>query len=187
MIRVLAVLAHPKKDSHNGRFFYATVEHLKKQPNIQVDVLDLYEHAQRIPFYDFNTIKTNPFFLENKERIMAADRLLIMYPVWWYSVPGILKCWMDLISNYAWQYQEPYARPLHKITKSLVVNTAAMPNLFRWLFTRNSATETVKRMFRFMGIKQFVFYEIGRTEKLTSAQEKKHLEKIIKKSDWLIS
>jgi NAD(P)H dehydrogenase (quinone) len=185
-MRVLAVLAHPNKHSLNAHLFNAAIEQLKKHGAI-VDVLNLYEHAHRIPFYDRTTIHTNEFFLENKERFMAADRLLIVHPVWWYSVPGILKSWLDLITNFAWKYKggSTHAQALHNIKKALVINTAGMSNFVRWFCTRNSATAQVKQTFKFIDLTNAIFYEIGSTDSLTPELIKKHTEKIMSKADWL--
>jgi putative NADPH-quinone reductase len=186
MTRVYAVLAHPKgKDSLNGHIFYAIVEQLKKQ-NIEVDVLDLYQQAHRIPFFSYDAVHTD-FFKENKQRFMAADRLVVVYPVYWYSVPGILKCWLDLITNFAWKYEKfPHAKPLHHITKAMVINSAGIPNWYRWLCTKNSASETLKQSFKFIGLPKTYFYEIGNAGKLKPEQIQKHVNTILQKTQWLI-
>lgn len=191
-MRIYAVLAHPNKESLSGHLFYNTVDHLIKQ-NVTVDILDLYQQADRIPFYvPPTTIKHSSdsrfdFYFENKERFMVADRLFIVYPVYWYATPGILKCWLDLITNYAWRYQKGHCGiPLHHIKKALVINSASMPNWYRWLCTQNSATEMMKQSFKFLGINNYHFYEIGNTKKITPDQVNKHLTKILKKSDWLV-
>jgi len=194
MTRVLAVLAHPRKDSLTGTLFYKTVEHMRAA-GATVDVLDLYDRAKDILFYDANLKDAHaPFFEENKERFMAADRIFIVYPIFWYAVPGIMKCWIDLVTSYAFTYGPQdsttfsnYALPKHSIKRALVVNSAAMSNWFRWLRTRNSGTEMVKETLKFLGIWDYAFYEIGSTTKLTPERVKKHQEKILKKSEWLIS
>lgn len=209
-MRVLAVLAHPRKDSLSGRIFYRTVNHLEKQivhgVKVQVDVLDLYDRKdslkQEIPFYEpivspESSDWTNPqeqtglakypIYHETKELFMSADRIFIVYPIYWYAVPGILKCWLDLITNYAWKYENgPYGIPLHKIKKALVVNSAGMSNIFRWFRTRNSGTEMVKESFKFLGIRDYYFYEIGNTGKLTTEKVDLHIQKILRKTDWLL-
>lgn len=185
MVRVYAILAHPNKDSLSGRLFYSTVQHLEKQGAI-VDVLDLYEHADRIPLYS-RSLESNAFFQENKQRFMNADRLFIVYPVYWYAVPGALKCWLDLITNFAWKYDGGRAaKPLHSIKKLLIVNSANMPNWVRWFFTRNSATEMVRESFKWMGVTSCKVHEIGNAHKTTAEQAAAHQTKIIKKSDWLL-
>ncbi len=191
-MRIYAIIAHPKKTGINRTLFNAAVDHLKEQ-GVTVDILDLYERDNDVPFYHPpkemipGTDKRFNFFFENKERFMAADRLFIVYPVYWYAVPGILKCWLDLITNYAWKYEGgACAKPLSKIKKIVVVNTASMPNWVRWFFTRNSATEMMKQSFKFMGLKPYRFYEIGNAEKQTEKDMARHISKVLRLSDWLI-
>lgn len=189
MTRVYAILAHPKKDSLSGHIFYTVVKHLRDH-GIFVDVLDLYDHKEQIPFYIpslSQNIDQYPFAQQNKDRFMAADRLFIVYPIYWYAVPGIMKCWLDLITNYAWNFDKgPYGIPLHHITKALVVNSAGMSNLFRWFRTKNSGTEMLKDSFKFLGINRYDFYEIGNSGHLTTKKLENHFAKIIKKSNKLV-
>jgi len=169
-MHILAVLAHPSKTSTSGSLFYQAVAHLQQLPGVTVDVLDLYDHADRIPFYRLpaagqpieSAFADAPFFAENKARFMAADRLLLVYPVWWYAVPAIMKAWLDLVTNYAFASKGPNrARARHKIKKALIINTASMTWWYRLFFTRNSATEMVKQACRFMDIKQIKVHEIN--------------------------
>jgi putative NADPH-quinone reductase len=193
MTRILAVLASPTDNSLTSNIFHACVDAMRAQ-GANVDVLNLYERADSIPFYhpplagqpSDSGLSSIPFYNENKERIMAADRLFIVYPVWWYSVPGIMKCWLDLITNYAWKFEGGYKpKPLHHITKAFVVNSAGMPNLIRWLFTRNSASEMIKEFLRFIGVPSFRFYEIGNTYKINPDGYQHHVNQAIKKAIWL--
>jgi len=118
-MRVYAILAHDKKDSLNCHLFSQTIKYLELK-EIEVDPLNLYDYEKDIPFYshDKKNLEKNSFFKENKKRFMLADRLVIVHPIYWYSVPGILKTWMDLITNFAWKYEgKPYAKALHKIKK----------------------------------------------------------------------
>ena len=199
-MRILAVLAHPHKESHNGTLFSASVQHLQARGH-EVDVLDLYEHADKIPFYPKQlpgqhidqALAHAPFYQENKARFMAADRLLVVYPVWWYSVPGILKCWLDIITNYAWSFKDRSwrhgfnAHPLHKITKVLVVNTGGLSWWHQIFGPRNLAIKTLRASCAFMGIKAFKAHTLYSTRKLTPEQFNKHLQAVLKKCDWLAS
>ena len=193
-MKILAILAHPKKDSLSGRLFYQTVEHLKTSGAI-VDVLDLYDRMAEVPFYiapgssgwGEQGLSQFPLYNETKDRFLAADRIFVVYPIYWFAVPGILKCWIDLITNYAWKYEKgPYGKPLHAIKKALVVNSASMSNWFRWLRTRNSGSEMLKETFKFLGIFDYSFYEIGSTGSLTAAKVAAHTTKILKQADWLL-
>jgi putative NADPH-quinone reductase len=193
-MHVLAVLAHPKKDATCSTLFYAAVEHLRAS-GATVDVLDLYEHAHEIPFLQLpvsgqsaeSVMQNVPFYWQNKERFMAADRLLLAYPVWWYAVPGIMKAWLDLITNYAWQFTGGNkAKALHKVQKTLIINTAGMNWWHRLIGTRNSATEMIKASCTFLSIPHCKAYEVNATKKLTSDAMAKHTQKIMPLCDWLI-
>ncbi|MFA6527241.1 MAG: NAD(P)H-dependent oxidoreductase [Candidatus Babeliales bacterium] len=193
-MRVYAIVAHSKKESMNGHFFYQVVSHMKSEGHV-VDVLDLYDRADQIPFFGKHVIGgtqrdpiCHPFFIENKERFMAADRLFIEHPIYWYSVPGILKTWMDLLTNFAWKYEGGlHAKPLHKIKKTLVVNSSSAPLFYRKYLTSNPAKVQLRETFKFIGIPESKFYEIGSVTSLTLQDGQRHVEKINEKTHWLCS
>lgn len=193
-MRVLAVLAHPSSSSTSGKLFYEAVHALQQQGAV-VDVLELYHHAAHIPFLQlpevgkpFDSVFSNvPFYWENKKRFMAADRLLIAYPVWWYAVPGIMKAWLDLITNYAWQnnHKSHYAHARHTITKALIINTASMSWWHRFFGSRNSATEMVKESCKFLGIKTIKVYEVNTAKRRTDAQKATSSKHVAQLAQWL--
>lgn len=41
-----------------------------------------------------------------QERIAAADRVVLQFPMWWYSSPALLKQWQDDVLAYGWAYGE---------------------------------------------------------------------------------
>lgn len=193
-MRILAVLAHPKNSSLCGQLFFSSVEHLRAT-GATVDVLSLYEHAHEIPFLLLpeagqtieSALQNVPFYWQNKERFMAADRLLIVYPVWWYAVPGIMKAWLDLITNYAWQHTgKMYGKALHPIKKALIINTAGMSWWQRFLGTKNSATEMVRESCKFIGITQCKAYEIHATQKTTALLMAQRTQRVKALCDWLL-
>ena len=187
-MRIYAILAHDKKDSLNGFIFNKVTEHLKNK-KFDVDVMHLYDFADQIPFFvhDKNKTEQNSFFQENKKLFMDADRLLIVHPVYWYSLPGILKCWVDLITNFAWKYESgKYAKALHKIKKAMVINTSMAPAWYRKFFTCNPATTQMKENFRFFDIPKFYFYQIGSVSKLDENKVNLHIKKILKIVDELV-
>ena len=186
-MKIYAIIAHDKKDSLNGFIFEKIVDHLVTK-NADVDILRLYDYTAQIPFFVHNKekIEQNAFFQDNKKRFMQADRLLIVHPIYWYSVPAILKAWIDLITNFAWKYEKGYyAKALHKIKKAMVVNTSMAPAWYRKYLTSNPATRQLKETFRFFGILEFYFYEIGSVNKLDKQKVEKHVQKILKVADKL--
>lgn len=163
-MRIYAVVAHDRKDSLTYHIFNELTALLSKQDNVTVDILDLYDHAQEIPFYthDKTALAANDFYQKNKERFMAADRLLLVFPVYWYSTPGIMKCWIDLITSYAYKYTgKRYAEPLHSIKKVLIINSTMAPWWQNIFIFHNHVNQQLKSTFAFMGIKNITSYTIS--------------------------
>ena len=63
------------------------------------------DHLELRPLYDLY-----PDFdvdVESEQRALArADLVVWMHPVFWYSVPGLMKHWFDKVLAYGWAYGE---------------------------------------------------------------------------------
>ena len=183
-MKIYAIIAHDKQDSLNHYIFNQITKYLESK-NITVDKLDLYDYEKEIPFYYHNRdkLEKNIFYKENKKRFMQADSLLFVYPVYWNSVPGILKCYLDLITNFAWKFVTgPNAKALHKIKKAFVISTASSQFPENDPMHNNSVLEN---MFKFINIPEYKFYGIGKVDSITKEEVEKHLEKIFDLLDKL--
>jgi len=51
-------------------------------------------------------------------RIDRADALVLVYPVYWWSMPGLLKGWIDRVFSNGWAYDEmPGDRPVKRLRR----------------------------------------------------------------------
>ncbi|MDA3650081.1 NAD(P)H oxidoreductase [Saccharopolyspora indica] len=108
--RALVVLAHPRSDSVTARS--ADLVHRKlKAAQYEVDLLDL--HAEG--FDPRMTTADEPDWADREKtyspevrahiaRVDAADVIVVVFPVWWFSLPAILKGWIDRVWNYGFAY-----------------------------------------------------------------------------------
>ncbi len=48
--------------------------------------------------------RTNPDVLAEQRRIDAADHLVLVFPVYWWSMPGLLKGWIDRVFISGWAF-----------------------------------------------------------------------------------
>jgi NAD(P)H dehydrogenase (quinone) len=48
----------------------------------------------------------SPAVLREMQRIERNQATLIVFPVWWWSMPAILKGWIDRVWNNGWAYGE---------------------------------------------------------------------------------
>jgi len=115
--KALVILAHPERRSFNGAMADAAVETLREL-GYDVAFSDLY----RIGFdpvsdrRNFATVKNADYFKQQVEedhatesgsfapdveaeiaKLEAADLMIWQFPLWWFSVPGILKGWVDKV------------------------------------------------------------------------------------------
>jgi len=116
-MKVLVVLAHPEPQSFCGSLFTAAVETLRDAGH-EVQTSDLYP-MEFNPISDrrnYTTVK-NPEYLKLQiEEIYASevdgfapdldaemrkvewcDLMIWQFPLWWFSVPAILKGWYDRV------------------------------------------------------------------------------------------
>lgn len=58
--------------------------------------------------------------LAEQARIDRADALVLVYPVYWWSMPGLLKGWIDRVFSQGWAYQEREGRDERRLGRLAV-------------------------------------------------------------------
>jgi len=88
--RVLVLFAHPalERSRVNRRLLRAT------RGLDGVTVRDLYE---LYPDYDVDV-------LAEQDALLRHDVLVFQHPLYWYSVPPLIKQWQDLVLEHGWAY-----------------------------------------------------------------------------------
>ncbi|MBT2466335.1 NAD(P)H-dependent oxidoreductase [Streptomyces sp. ISL-66] len=111
----LIVHAHPEPHSFNAAQM-ATAAQALRDAGYKVDVLDLYAEAWAPvlareefapldgPFKpqaeQMRAVKDGTLddaVKDHLERLLAADLLVLSFPMWWFSLPAILKGWIDRV------------------------------------------------------------------------------------------
>ncbi|MDY4323715.1 NAD(P)H-dependent oxidoreductase [Pectobacterium brasiliense] len=49
---------------------------------------------------------TPPDVIAEQSRIDHADALVLVFPIYWWSMPGLLKGWIDRVFSNGWAYEE---------------------------------------------------------------------------------
>jgi putative NADPH-quinone reductase len=114
--RALVVVAHPRNDSLTARAADRVHRRLDAA-QYEVDLLDLYaagfdprlETADEPDWSDPG--KTYSAEVRaHMTRIDAADVIVVVFPVWWFAPPAILKGWIDRVWNHGFAYGGAEAR-----------------------------------------------------------------------------
>ncbi len=163
MTKTLVIYAHPATQGHC--------------PTIKEEVEKLLkEHKIEYNFFDLYAMKYDPILHESEhytagaehrhiseqnkmfqQKISEADKLIFIYPIWWNSMPAILKGWLDkvLTSHFAFKFT-PQGIPvkLLKGRKALLFITGGTQRFLAWVFLRDRAAKIVaKDTLGFCGIK----------------------------------
>ena len=125
-MNVLIVYAHPEPTSFTAAMKDAAVEALSAAGH-RVEVSDLYGErfnpvAGRHDFIDaadparfhyqseqFHAARTRGFaadLVREQERLMRADLLVFIFPLWWGGLPAIVKGWFDRVCAYGVAYAD---------------------------------------------------------------------------------
>lgn len=121
-MKVLIVFAHPESKSFNGALRDVAVAALKEQGH-EVQVSDLYQMRWRpaLGVEDFIGERLNPDFLdlsaeqefmsaptpdvhEEQQKVLWCDLIIFQYPLWWFTMPAILKGWVDRVMTRGFAY-----------------------------------------------------------------------------------
>jgi len=127
-MKALIIIAHPEPQSMNHSMMNVMVERLKFH-GWTVEISDLYaEDFTMSPSpSDFNQLK-NPLrfslaheqlnasltsnyqreIQDQQRRLKEADLVIFQFPLWWYSIPAILKGWVERVLGNGFAYDDEH-------------------------------------------------------------------------------
>lgn len=90
MPRVLVLFAHPRLE--RSRTSRALLRHLPERPDVRLrDLYELY------PSFDVD--------IGQEQQLLAEHDIVVLHhPIYWYSVPPLMKQWIDLVLAFGWAY-----------------------------------------------------------------------------------
>lgn len=171
MAKILLVVAHPalEKSRNNIRLMKAAgaVEH--------VQVRDLYELYPR--FY-INTKK-------EQEYLEQHDVIILLHPFYWYSIPALMKQYLDTVFTHGWAY----GKGVNKLKDKLIFNAITTSGtresysadehnrfpLSSFLVPINQLAFVCKMNY----MPPFVMHESGKADASVSSQHAKHFKAML--------
>ncbi|WP_270168914.1 NAD(P)H-dependent oxidoreductase [Paenibacillus sp. SYP-B4298] len=186
-MKTLIVFTHPNHESLNYAFLQRTLAGLKDNPQTsEVQVLDLYAE-QFDPRLVFNENKRrrdmhrDPELERHRQQLMWADRIVMIYPIWWGRPPAMLLGYIDRMFSANFAYRRTgglMAEGLLKGKSAICISTMEGPPRYTLFWLNNAHKVLMKRaLFGYVGIKRVKFFEFGSMEKKNGKQSQK-LEQI---------
>lgn len=209
-MKILYVYAHPNPNSFNNLLRKMACEFLEESKH-EIMISDLYqEHF--IPIADWNDFNlpqetlSQQYFSSQKiayeqgalaqdiqveiKKISWSGHVIFQFPFWWFSVPAILKGWLDrvLVKGFAYDSNKTFSNGLLQgKTASLIVTTQSPESAYQLEGVHQSTIDTflypIHHTLRFVGIKTltpFIIYEVfnnnQRTLPIISRRLKAHID-----------
>jgi NAD(P)H dehydrogenase (quinone) len=184
MKKILIINGHPNKDSFCHSLAEAYKQGATSKGNHAV-VLNLFE-------LEFNPSLINGYsksmnleadLILAQEKIRWAEHIVIVHPVWWGSVPAILKGFFDrvLLPGFAFKYRQNsslWDKLLIGKTARIIYTSDTPIWIYRYFFKAPSVTQLRDRILGFCGIKSLGVNGIGPIRKSKQEFREKWVEKI---------
>ena len=175
MANTLIIYAHPKTTGHCSKVLEYVTERLKGH---DYELIDLYRLNYDPVLYEneLYTAGNKEISVQNKnfqEKVKKADKLIFIYPVWWGSMPAILKGFFDrvFVPGFAFRYSKAGIPKGLLPGKSAAVFITSGGNRFLYWLIGNRPVKLIKKdILGFFAIKSKVFL-IDNARKLSKEKE----------------
>ncbi|MGV8150629.1 MAG: NAD(P)H-dependent oxidoreductase [Candidatus Woesearchaeota archaeon] len=206
-MKILVIYAHPDSQGHCSRILSEVKMHLDEK-GLDYEVLDLYamKYDPILTEKEIYGAKVKELSDINKvmqEKITKSDKLIFIYPVWWNSMPAILKGFFDRVftSGFAFKYKPvipsklraylllryafvtkfDYGMPIPLLRgkKAIVFLTTGSPKIAFFINGNRFKTAIRRDILGFFGIKTKI-YHIDNCRVLNEYQKNKIVKTVAK-------
>lgn len=161
-MRTVIVYAHPWNGSLNRAILDSFIKGLKAGGH-EIDLIDLNKDK-------FNPVMSeadlagyskgqvlDPMVKDYQARLDKANHLAMIFPMWWSSLPAILKGFIDRVFTQGWAYDYKgmmLEGKLKNIRSATVIYTMNMPRFFYWFLGKPVRKTLITGTLKNCGIKK---------------------------------
>lgn len=186
MKKILIINGHPDKESFNFGLSEAYIKGAKKS-DAKVKVINIRElnFNPNLEFGYRKRTELEPDLLDVQAKLTWADHIVWIYPVWWSSVPAIMKGFLDrvLLPGFAFNKREGslFSDKCFNGKTARIICTLDQPAwYYKWVYCNPSHNAMKKGTLNFIGIKKVKVTSIGPIRLSTDTFREKWLKKIEK-------
>ena len=186
-MNILIVTAHPSSaaDTHTIENIYKEAKETKGHT---VHIVNLYSDEYKVDFFTFENIREcqkSSVQLKFQEQIQWANEIVMVHPIWWSSVPAIMKNWVDLTiwPGVAYKYS-PDGTIIKLLAgkKAKVFATCGGPSwYYNFPFVLPLRTFWETCVFSFCGVELVDIQICGNLDKWKGEKRNNHIQKFFKK------
>ena len=165
--RILVILGHPVTDSFCGAIASSYVAGARAAKN-EVQLISLGDLSfDPVLHNGYASIQDlEPDLVAGKAAIAWAQHIVFVYPLWWGSMPALLKGFIDrlFLPGFAFKYREGsqlWDRLLSGRSAHLLVTMDTPPWYFRWIYRMPGHNQMKRTILEFVGIKPVAVSSFG--------------------------
>jgi len=184
MKNVLIINGHPNQESLNFGIMNAYREGAEKVgAQVQQVIIANLQFDPNLKYGYQKRIDLEPDLLEAWEKILWADHLVWVHPVWWGGFPAIMKGFIDrlFLPGLAFKYRENsvwWDKLLIGKTAHIITTMDQPGWYYRIFFGRPSIKQLKKSILEFCGVKPVKVTIIGIIKTSDETQRKKWMDKV---------
>ena len=182
--KILVILGQPQRHSYGAALAQAYVEGAKAAG---AQVKEIY-----LGDLKFNPVgamslahpaEIEPDLLDAQAAIKWADHLVFVYPIWWGTIPALLKGFIErvFLPGFAVNFRDnsPWWDKLLTGRSARLIVTLNTPSwVYRWVFGRPGHNTMKKTILEFCGIRPVRITEVGPMKNSTEIKRKRWLEQV---------
>lgn len=168
------ILAHPYEKS-----FCHEILNVIKDHDPELQVIDLYQDEfnptiskEELAQYNSGAV-TDELVIKYQKLLKQTTNLIIVTPIWWNSIPAILKGFFDKVFSKHFAYKESsmgVTGNLKNIKKAQIITTSNSPVTYLKI---NGVNHVLKMTLKQVGISKIRFTQLGSIKK-TTLNDRKH-------------
>jgi len=170
-----AILDTATKELQNNKTAYQVIDLNKDgfSPVMTENELALYARGE----------SQDPSVNKYQSMLKVTDRLVFIFPLWWYDVPAVLKGFFDkvMLKDFAWTESGTGLKgKLTHIQSAMVITTAQSPKWYIKYFAGNTIQSTfIRATLKGIGIKNVKWLHCSDISHGASEKRKAFLKKIV--------
>lgn len=184
--KIAIVVGHPDKESYNFALAKAYKTGAEKSgAELREIIISDLNFNPNLQFGYRKRTELEPDLVKSQEILKWADHIVWIYPVWWGSVPAIMKGFLDrvLLPGYAFKKRESsvwWDKYFTGKTARLIC-TLDQPTWFYRLVNRSPSHNAMKKLtMNFIGVKSVKITSIGPLRLSTDKFRENWLKKVEK-------
>ena len=182
--KTLVIMGHPYKESLCAALADAYCDGAKKS-DVEIRRTDLADlDFDPILHKGYREIQAlEPDLERAQEDILWAEHLVFVYPIWWATMPALLKGFLDrvFLPGFAFKYKKdsPWWDKLLKGRSARIITTMDAPLFYYWLVNWNSGHRAMKKAtLEFCGVKPVKITTFSQVKNSTKDKRENGLRKV---------